>query len=103
MKFSEYLPLGSVVLLENGIKKIVIIGYFPTQHTDTGEVVSYEYLGIPYPEGFVGMDSGLLFNHKDIRETVSVGYSNEEREVFVKTLQDIIDSTKETVDQAGKA
>ena len=44
----KYLPIGSVVLLKNGRKKIMIYGR-KQMHVETGE--EWDYLACLYPEG----------------------------------------------------
>lgn len=97
MKFCELLSIGTVVLLKEAFKKLMIIGYMPVKHTDTGEDIAYDYIGVPYPEGFIGNESALVFNHDDIEETVFQGFSNDERVVFVNIIQKIIDETYDVV------
>lgn len=93
MKFNELLPVGSVVLLDGAIKKIVIIGIMQVKHMEDGSDVIYDYLGVPYPEGYMGMDTGLLFNHEKIKEIFFMGYSNDERDSFVSVIQMMMDET----------
>lgn len=82
---TELLPVGSVVLLKNAIKKLVIIGIKPT--AIESEPVEYDYVGVLYPEGFLGADSNFLFNHEDINDVIFVGYNNPERESFLQLLE----------------
>lgn len=97
MKFEEFLPIGSVVQLKDAKKKLVIIGVMPVKHTPNGTDVAYDYLGVPYPEGYMNRDTGLLFNHDRIDEIVFMGYANEERELFVNTMQQIISKADNTI------
>ena len=79
----ELLPIGSVVLLENGIKKIMIIGIKPT---DLSTNTIYDYLAVPYPEGFIKEDCTFFVNHDKIQKVVARGYENEERKEFITKL-----------------
>ena len=47
----ELLPVGSIVLLKGGTKKTMIMGVLQTdeEHPET----VYDYMGIPYPEGYM--------------------------------------------------
>lgn len=45
----ELLPIGSVVLLKNGIKKAMIIGIMQSTVDNEGQVTEYDYLGVLYP------------------------------------------------------
>lgn len=83
MEISNLLPIGSVVLLHNGKKKVMIIG---VMQKDKKEV--YDYLGVLYPEGNLGPNSQVLFNHENIDEVFFRGYENEERSEFINYLTD---------------
>lgn len=61
------LPIGSVVLLKDATKKLVIIGIL---QVNPSENKIYDYLGVPYPEGYVGSDNNFLFNHSDINDII---------------------------------
>ena len=97
MKFEEFLPIGSVVRLKDAKKKLVIMGVMPVKHTFNGTDVAYDYLGVPYPEGYMNRDTGLLFNHDKIDEIVFMGYANEERDLFVNTMQQIVSKAGNTI------
>ena len=100
MKFSELLPIGSVVLLNDARKKILIIGLMPIKHLESGEDIGYDYIGVPYPEGYIGQESAMVFNHENIAEISFEGYSNEEREKMIEVIQRLVDKTEETIANA---
>ena len=97
MNFSELLPLGSVVILHNAVKKIVIIGYMPIKRNTNGEETIYDYVGVPYPEGYMTQESLLLFCHDKIDTVIFDGYANEERSLFVNMIRKLVDKTNEVV------
>lgn len=83
MEIKELLPIGSVVLLEGGEKKLMIFGVKQTANDE-----EYDYIGVIYPEGNLGDDAGqFFFQHKDIKEIVFRGYEDEERENFIGQLE----------------
>lgn len=84
MRIRELLPIGTIVLLEDAEKRLMISGVMQTD--ETGDGTEYDYLGILYPEGNVGEDFQFLFNHKDIKEVFFRGYEDEEREQFIENL-----------------
>lgn len=84
--FSELLPIGSVVTLEGGVKKVMITGIKPVKETEPDVV--YDYIGVPYPEGYLSSAYQVLFDHSDINDVVFMGYSNPERERFIAFLQE---------------
>lgn len=102
MRFEELLPIGSVVVLKNAQKKIIIMGIMPIKHSNGGNDIAYEYMGVPYPEGYMGGETALLFNHNDIEEICFSGYTNEERNNFIKIMQGIFDTTERIVYELEK-
>lgn len=86
MKQEKYLPMGTVVLLNNGVKKIMIFGR-KQKKSDTEEV--FDYIAHLYPEGNIKPDVAILFNHEDIKEVIHMGYIDEDevkfRDQFLKT------------------
>ena len=68
MKISDLLPIGSIVLLRDGEKRLMIIGVMQNDAGGTGN--NYDYLGILYPEGHIGEGFQYLFNHEDIVEII---------------------------------
>lgn len=90
----EILPIGSVVLLEGGTKKLMIIGHLSINGEKKGKV--YDYMGVLYPEGFLGEGTACMFDHDKITEVFFRGYENEENESFKK----VINKVREATDQA---
>lgn len=86
MKISELLPIGSVVLLKEGSKKTMIFGVKQTSDDDVS--IDYDYIGVMYPEGFLGGNYQFLFNHEDIQEVFFRGYEDEERNDFIERLSE---------------
>ena len=80
----EYLPIGSVILLDNGEKKLMIYGRKQI-HDDTGDV--FDYISCLYPEGNLGDEHTYLFNHENIKEVVFKGFVDEEESEFLKVIE----------------
>lgn len=78
------LPLGSIVVLKEGYKKLMIIGRMQLQGK---EEKLWDYLGVLYPEGYLGERYTFLFNNEDIKEIFFEGYSNLEEEEFKNVLK----------------
>lgn len=85
MEIKELLPIGSVVLLEEGQKRLMIYGVRQTEQETQEE---YDYIGVVYPEGNMGQGTQFLFNHDQIKEVYFKGYDDEERQDFIKRLAD---------------
>ena len=79
----NYLPIGSVVLLKNGTKRIMIYGRKQIA-ADTGE--EFDYVACLYPEGNINDDYTFLFNEENIAEVVFTGFADEEEEAFRNVL-----------------
>ena len=79
----KYLPVGSVVLLEGGQKRIMIIGRGERQR-DTEK--TWDYLACPYPEGFLGEDYAYLFDHEQINRVYFIGFQDGEELAFSELL-----------------
>ncbi|MFR4915477.1 MAG: DUF4176 domain-containing protein [Coprococcus phoceensis] len=77
----KYKPLGSVVLLKNGTKRVMIYGRKQIL-ASTGEL--FDYVTCLYPEGNIGAEYTFLFNDDDIEEVIFEGYSDKEDLEFIK-------------------
>ena len=85
----KILPIGSVVLLKDAEKRIMIIGYYPTTIVDNKEV-TYDYSGCLFPEGVIDSDKSMLFNQDDIDHLFFYGLMDEEQEEFAKALEEAV-------------
>lgn len=86
MKYEKYLPLGTVVMLKDASKRLMIIG-FCTSSNDNKEVI-YDYSGCLYPEGVLSSDKSFLFNHNQIAKIYCLGLSDEEEKKFKINLKE---------------
>ena len=86
MKTEKFLPVGSVVLLKESTKRVMIIGFLQARPQERDVV--YDYSGCLYPEGYQDAEHVYLFNHDQIETIYSVGYLDEEQFAFDKRLQD---------------
>jgi len=84
----KYLPLGTVVMLKGGKKRIMIIG-FAGLSAETGDKM-FDYIGCLYPEGIISSDKNLLFDHDQIETIYHEGYSDEENINYQNKLKDLI-------------
>ncbi|MEG2146637.1 MAG: DUF4176 domain-containing protein [Lachnospiraceae bacterium] len=79
----QYLPIGSVVLLKEGTKKIMIYGRKQIA-VDSGE--EYDYIACFYPEENINDQYMFLFNNEDIEATIFEGFKDDEEVEFVKIM-----------------
>lgn len=77
--------LGSVVLLKNGVHKLMVAGRYMRATADDQD---YDYIGVLFPEGYIGQNLTFLFNDEDIQETFFPGYSDSDDESFLRGLSD---------------
>lgn len=75
----SYLPLGSIVILKNGNKKIMIYG---RRQRELNTNMEYDYIACLYPEGNINEQYMYLFNTEDIHEVFFRGYIDIEEEKF---------------------
>lgn len=78
------LPIGTVVRLTGGEKRLMIIGYFP-QMTSGGKI--YDFIGCLYPEGFLDADNFFMFNMSDIEKVDFVGFVDTEGQVYIELIK----------------
>ena len=71
----ELLPLGSVVTLVEGDKKIMIVGRLQ-KHVETGKI--FDYAAVLWPEGMIDSKQLYLFNQEDIQRLYFVGLQDVE-------------------------
>ncbi len=83
----KYLPIGTVVMLKGGKKRVMIAGYFAVDNK-TVDVI-YDYSGCLFPEGFLSSDQTLLFNHSQIEKIYFEGFQDDEQQMFSKQLLEI--------------
>ena len=77
----KYLPIGSVVLLKNGTKRVMIYGRKQI-HIETGK--EWDYLACLYPEVNINEEFMYLFNHDQIDKVYYLGYRDDEEVKFVE-------------------
>lgn len=84
MNREKYLPLGTVCLLKDATKRVMIIG-FAAKGKETGSK-TYDYVGVMYPIGMISSTQNLLFNHDQIDKIYYMGYTDEEDKKFKEKL-----------------
>jgi len=82
----DLLPIGTVVLLKGGIKRIMIIGFCVTMRDDNSKI--FDYCGCVYPEGIISSDKNLLFDHENIDKIFYQGYVDDEYNEFKLKLDE---------------
>jgi hypothetical protein len=83
----KYLPIGSVVMLQNGKKELMITGYLVSEEGNTSVV--YDYSGCLYPEGIISSNQNAVFNHEQIQQVLFTGFNGDKFKEFHEKLKTI--------------
>lgn len=84
----KYLPVGTVVLLRNGTKRVMINGFCTMDASKPDKV--YDYSGVLFPEGSLSSDQTLLFDHEQIVRVDHMGLVDQEEQDFKVKLAQIV-------------
>lgn len=79
----ELLPIGSVVRLKGAKKDLMIFGVCQTELKNKK---TYDYVGVIWPEGNMGQNTQLMFNHSNIETVKFTGLDTQERQEFMERL-----------------
>lgn len=77
------LPIGSVIYLNNGLKKVMIVGRKMIRKEDGNKY--YDYGAVLYPEGLVSEEL-VFFNEENISKTVYLGFIDEDEDELNRRL-----------------
>ena len=94
MEKIDYVPLGSVVLLNGGIQKILVIGRGLIVNQNDKEFF-FDYAGVPYPDGMLG-EQVFYFNHDGLAKVVYAGFSDDDDKVVVDNINQYLADHPET-------
>ena len=76
----KYLPVGTVVLLANGTKRVMINGFCTMDANNPNRI--FDYSGVLFPEGSLSSDQTLLFDHSQIVRVDHLGLEDDEEKGF---------------------
>lgn len=93
-KFEQLLPIGSIVLLKEARKKLMIMAILQAQKEKV-----FDYMGVLYPEGYMDPKHCYLFNHENIAEVVWRGYEDAERSNFLELLKTTYEIEKSLLEE----
>lgn len=80
----EFLPIGTIITLKNGNKRIMICGFLQERQEDHK---IYDYVACMYPEGILDPDELFLFNNEDIDQVHYIGMQDAEEFQFNEFLR----------------
>ena len=84
----KYLPIGTIVMLNGGTKRVMIIGYCPM----TEDKKMFDYSSCTYPEGVISSDKTLAFNHDQIVKIEQMGLEDQEYTEFNEKIKNMVKS-----------
>jgi len=93
----KYLPIGTVVMLKDGTKRVMITGFCSAGEENPNTV--WDYTGCLYPEGYLSSNQTCLFNHEQIVEVFHMGLADDDEE---KAFKEQMDKLIEAMNAAGK-
>jgi len=85
----SFLPIGSVVLLKTGEKRVMIVGYKQAQENGT----VWDYSGCLYPEGVIDSNELYVFNSDQIEVLFFLGLQDGEGLGYLEALNEAEKST----------
>ncbi len=87
-KLEKYLPIGTIVLLKDATKRLMIIGFCSTSLDEDNKI--YDYVGCKYPEGLLSKDDVELFDHDKIASIYYMGLIDKEEKEFKVNLTNTV-------------
>ncbi len=81
MKESGLYPIGTILKLKGAAKPIIITSV-PYEYKGK----KYDYLGLPYPFGYMDERAYRLFNREDIDEVYFYGFLDKEQSEYLKYI-----------------
>lgn len=90
----KYLPIGTVVLLKGGKKRVMITGFCSVENANSSKM--YDYNGCLFPEGYLSSDQTCLFNHDQIERIFHLGLEDEEEKAFNNQLKELVNTLNQT-------
>lgn len=94
----KYLPIGTVVMLKGGAKRVMISGFCAIEEQNTEKNKMWDYSGCLYPEGFLSSNQTCLFDHEQIEKVYHYGLIDEE-EKFKAQLNELLVGAKEQTEK----
>lgn len=77
--YKDLLPIGSVILLKGGEKRVMICGRIQAK---AGENEIYDYSACYYPQGIIDPKSMFFFNRDAIERIYFIGFQDAEELAF---------------------
>ncbi len=86
----DYIPLGSVVYLKGGVKKLLVVAR-AINVANGDKQYFFDYGAVLYPEGITG-DQMAYFNHEDVSSVFFRGCDDEENKGMTEAINQFVSS-----------
>lgn len=96
----KFLPIGTVVMLKGGSKRVMITGFCSVEDGNIEKV--YDYNGCLFPEGYLKSNQTCLFDHDQIEKVYHVGLEDEEQKEFHTQLLEVVKTLDDTIELQNK-
>lgn len=84
----KFLPIGTVILLKDATKRMMITGYCSATPEDPNK--TYDYVGCLFPEGNLAGDEVALFDHDKIGSISYMGLDDDEFKKFDTKIKGLL-------------
>lgn len=74
--YDYLLPIGTVVQLKGAERFLMIFGVLQKNISDKDTEIKWDYIGVPYPAGFISNKFNIGFNHDQIEKVIFKGFEN---------------------------
>ena len=95
MEKIDFIPLGSIVYLKGGIKKLLVVARAIVA-SNNGKQFFFDYGGVLYPEGITG-DQMAYFNHEDVSSVFFHGCDDDENKGMVENINHYLETHPDIV------
>ncbi len=107
-KDEKFLPIGTVVLLKEGTKEVMITSYCIIPNGDVydkngkieGQNIMYDYGACLYPEGVFNSNQVIAFNHDQIDKICFKGYETDSQKSFSKLVNEKLEELRKQESEA---
>ena len=94
MTYNGLFPIGTVVLLKDSTRRVMISGVAQYSISDANQRKLYDYVGVVFPEGFMGPEENLLFNADQIDKVFFIGLQDSESLSFLDRANQILEKLR---------
>ena len=87
--FNTILPIGSIVMTENGTTPLMIVGRASLFEQDD-QTGYFDYSAVPYPQGVTDGKEFIFFNQEDVAHILYFGYVTAEEQEFASKYDELV-------------